>query len=536
MIASCQAHPNADADVGRMVAALLNPLCYPHPVQRLELLETHISWVILTGEYAYKIKKPVNLRFVDFTSLALRRYYCEEELRLNRRLSSTIYLGVVAITGNSARPRIGGAGEVIEYAVKMRQFPQPSLLSATLARGELTESVVAKLAQKIAEFHETVPSAESTPAVDATASILTPALDNFGQMLPFIPSVEDAELLLDLREWTEREYRNPVTLLYSRLARSRVRECHGDLHLGNIVMVDGEPTPFDCIEFNAGLRWIDVMSEVAFLMMDLEAHERHDLAYVFLNTYLERTGDYDGVSVLPFYRVYRALVRAKISLLQAGDATAPVERHQNGLAAFKRYLTLAVGYVRPHRGAVIITHGLSGSGKTWLTSQVMSPLRAVRIRSDIERKRQHGLSALAQSASGAGAGIYAPDASVRTYEHLACQARHVARAGFPVIVDAAFLRRRQRDAFRALAVELQVPFVILDMEAESEVLQSRILDRAAHGTDASEATLAVLEAQMRDQEPLTNEERADAIELHTGSMTAGNVAALCDMLAKRVSR
>ena len=377
------------SEVERMLAALLDPACYPHPVQRFDVLETHISWVILTGDYAYKIKKPVNLGFLDFTSLASRRHYCEEELRLNRRLAPGIYLDTVAITGDPARPRIGGAGPAIEYAVKMSEFPQSSLLDAALARGEVNATVITALAHKIAAFHATASSAASTPGVDAATLVLAPALENFRQMLRLLDAPEDVEILVRLREWTLSEHERSASLLCKRLAECRVRECHGDLHLGNIVLLEGKATPFDCIEFNPALRWMDVISEVAFLMMDLEAHGRRDLAYVFLNSYLEDTGDYSGVAVLPFYRVYRAVVRAKISLLRAAQAGATPEHRASALAAFKRYLTLATDYIRPRRGAVIITHGLSGSGKTSLTTPIISALGAVRIRSDVEMTRMH---------------------------------------------------------------------------------------------------------------------------------------------------
>lgn len=378
-------------DVERILEALRDPACYPHPVRRVAVIETHISWVLLTGDYAYKIKKPVNLGFLDFTTLAARRHYCEEELRLNRRLAPDIYLATVAITGDPDEPHIGGSGPVLEYAVKMREYR---------ARA-----------------------------------------DQFAQ----------------------------------RHAAGCVRECHGDLHLGNIALLDGKAIPFDYIEFNPALRWMDVASEVAFPTMDLEAHGRRDLAYVFLNAYLEHSGDYGGVAVLPFYFVYRAIVRAKISLLRAAQHGAEKEQGRRARAAYQRYLALAVAYTNPRRGAVIIMHGLSGSGKTTLTQPAVAALGAVRIRSDIERKRLHGVDALARSGSATGGGIYATGATARTYEQLQRHARSVVGAGLPVIIDATFLKREQRAAFRALARELAVPFAIVNVAAPHEALRARAL-------------------------------------------------------------
>jgi len=521
--------------VVRLLNALRDPARYPHPVRRVDVLETHISWVILTGSYAYKIKKPVNLGFLDFTSLAARRHYCEEELRLNRRLAPQLYLEMVTITGTPGQPSIGGAGPVLEYAVKMREFPQSALLDAALSCGDVGSPVIEALARKIAAFHAALPPALAI-AGDATEEALAPALDNFRQILPLLDAPAEIAALTALRDWTHREYRSYAGHFAQRHASGCVRECHGDLHLGNIALIDSAPTPFDCIEFNPALRWMDVMSEVAFLLMDLEAHGRRDLAYVFLNTYLEATGDYGGAAVLPFYLVYRAVVRAKTSLIRATQSGTAPGQCQLALAAYQRYITLAASYTRTRRGAVVITHGPSGSGKTTLTQPAIGALGAVRIRSDIERKRLHGLAAQAHTSSAIGGGIYAADASARTYVQLALHARNVAGAGFPVIIDATFLKREQRAAFRTLARELDVPFVIVHITTPHEVSRARVAARAAHGRDASEATLGVLETQIATYEPLNADELHDAIEFGAGDHAAAGTHGLSDALIQRLQR
>lgn len=522
-------------DVERMLDALGNPECYPHPVRRIDRLETHISWVILTGSYAYKIKKPVNLGFLDFTSLAARRHYCEEELRLNRRLAPDIYLETVAITGAPQRPVIGGSGPAIEYAVKMREFAQSALLDGALARGEVSLATIEALARKLAAFHAAL-APELAAADAAAAAALAPALDNFRHILPLLDAPADIAALAAVREWTLREHGRCADEFGRRGTAGCVRECHGDLHLGNIALIHGEPTPFDCIEFNPALRRMDTMSEVAFLAMDLEAHGRRDLAYVFLNAYLEHSGDYAGVATLPFYLVYRALVRAKISLIRGSQRGAAGEESQRALQAFRRYLALAVLYTNPRRGAVIVTHGLSGSGKTTLTQSTLTALGAIRVRSDVERKRLHGFGALAHSGAAVGTGIYAADATARTYELLARHARSIAGAGYPVIVDASFLRHAQRAAFRALAQELGVPFAIASLTVPHDVLRARIAARAAQGADASEATLAVLEAQIAARDELTADELGCAVTAELGCDAAAGARALCDALARRLQR
>ena len=520
-------------DAAWLVDALRNPACYPHPVRRIDILETHISWVILTGSYAYKIKKPVNLGFLDFTSLAARRHYCEEELRLNRRLAPELYLETVAITGSPQQPVIGGSAPGIEYAVKMREFPQSALLDSALARGEVGAATIQALASRIAAFHAALtPAAISADA--AAAAALAPALENVKRMLPLLDAPADIAVLGAVRDWTQHQQRLRSGQFGARGRAGRVRECHGDLHLGNLALIDGVATPFDCIEFNPALRWMDVVSEVAFLVMDLEAHGRRDLACTFLNSYLEAGGDYAGVAVLPFYLVYRAMVRAKIGLIRASQLAASERQDPRALHAYDHYLALAASYTKPRCGAVIITHGLSGAGKTTLTQGALAALGAIRVRSDVERKRLHGLSGLARTQSAPGAGIYAPDVTARTYAQLAQHARSIAGAGYPVIVDATFLKRAQRTAFRALAHELGVPFAIADFPAAPEVLRARVAARAAQGGDASEAELAVLETQLATCEALSADELGLAITADIGVDPATGALALGNALGQRL--
>jgi hypothetical protein len=296
-----------------------------------------------------------------------------------------------------------------------------------------------------------------------------------------------------------------------------VRECHGDLHCGNIAVIDGRPTPFDCIDFNAALRWIDVLSEVAFLLMDLDDHGRGDLAARFLNRYLEETGDYEGMAVLRYYLVYRALVRAKVNVLRAHQPRVAAAERKRLARLAGEYLGLARSYTTRRRVALIITHGLSGSGKTTATQSLIERAGAVRIRSDIERKRLHGLSPLARSDSGVDTGIYSAAANAATYGHLKELARCVLAAGWPVAVDAAFLRRTEREAFRALAAEMGVPFVILDFVAPAELLVARVARRAAAGHDASEADRQVIERQIAFHEPLAPDELPAAFTIDTSA-------------------
>jgi len=516
-----------------LFTALLRPECYPHPVREVRVLETHISWVLLTGDYAYKIKKPVNLGFLDFTTLAARRYYCEEEVRLNRRLAPGIYLDVVAIRGTEQEPRVGGEGPVLDYAVKMREFPQEALASRLLERGEFGARETDALAAGIAQFHARSPVAPAGERFGAPETALSAALQNFELMLAQVRLAPDQKALHALRQWTEREYGARRDALAARKERGFVRECHGDLHLRNIAVLEGRPVAFDCIEFNDELRWIDVMSEVAFVVMDLEDRRRGDLAWRFLNRYLEASGDYAGLAVLRFYLVYRALVRAKVHLLRARQPRLPRAEKVRLTHAFHGYLNLAARLAGAGAPALLITHGLSGSGKTTATEPLLELLGAVRVRSDLERKRLHGLAPLAASGSGLASGIYAHEATAATYRRLAELAEAVLDAGYPAVVDATFLERGEREAFRALAARLRVPFAILNFEAPEAVLRSRIAGRRARADDASEADLAVLGRQLATREPLAAEEMPNVV---TVDATQAPSADLWRPLVERLRR
>ncbi|OFW18277.1 MAG: hypothetical protein A3H97_24000, partial [Acidobacteria bacterium RIFCSPLOWO2_02_FULL_65_29] len=465
----------------------------------------------------------------------LRRRFCEEELRLNRRLAPQLYDAVVEIRGTPESPRIEGTGPVFEYAVKMREFPQDALASRLLAADRLGPRQIEQLAATIAAFHESATAAETGSAFGSPRTVLAPALQNFEQLLPLLATLEDRAVLAALREWTEREHRTRHALFEKRREGGAVRECHGDLHLGNIVLIDGKLIPFDCIEFNAELRWIDVMSEAAFLVMDLTDRRRPDLAFRFLNAYLELTADYGGLGILRFYLVYRAMVRAKVHCIRASQPGVLSAERTRLFAAGRDYLGLAQHFTRGARAAIVITHGLSGSGKTAISQSVAPHLGAIRIRSDVERKRLCGMGLLARSGSKVETGIYTQELTRATYERLAQLARTVTGAGYPAIVDGAFLRRWQRDLFRDLAGELGVPFAILDVCAPEPVLRARLTQRASSGGDASEADQAVLTHQLSTREPIADDEAREAVRVDSG-LSGSDAAAerACHALAQRL--
>ncbi len=499
----------------RLVEALQQPARYPHPVEHLEVIETHISWVILTGHYAYKIKKPVDLGFLDFRTLEQRRHYCEEELRLNRRLAPELYLDVVPITGSPDAPVLEGEGAPLEYAVRMREFPQEARLDRLLARGALGPEHMDDIAAELARFHDEAPAVDAGRPFGEPEQVRRPVRGNFEQLARLGADTTERERLEALREWSERRFASLRERLAERRAQGFVRECHGDLHLGNMALLDGRITLFDCIEFNESFRWIDVMNEAAFLCMDLDHREHPMLGHRFLNAYLERTGDYAGLDLLPYYETYRALVRAKIAAIRRSQDDLSAAERAEVEADYHALVGLARTYTHEPRPALLITHGLSGSGKTTVTQTLVERLGCLRLRSDVERKRLFGLSAEARTRAALEGGIYSKDASRATYERLAELAETVLRAGYPALVDATFLRRGRRAAFRDLAARLGAAFLIVDVQASDAALEARVAARAAAGTGASEAGLEVLRHQMSAREPLAAEERAAAYVLDT---------------------
>ncbi len=496
-----------------LIQSLQQTTAYQQEVSHVDLLETHISYVLLTGDFAYKIKKVLNLGFLDFSTLVKRHFCCQEELRLNRRLAPDLYLDVVAITGSVDRPFINGDGPAIEYAVKMRQFAQDSMLDQLEIHGKLRAEHIDQIANKISAFHQSIPVASRDSPYGSNQNIRQPALENFEQIKPLLHLKDDFKQIAQLLAWTEGTFATHQTDFAERKANGFIRECHGDMHLGNMALIEDAVTIFDCIEFNENLRWIDVISEIAFVVMDLLHRNQSRLAWRFLNHYLEITGDYAGIKVLRYYLVYRALVRAKVTCIRASQPGLNDKQRDAFMAQYRQFIQLAESLTQPSQPALLITHGFSGSGKTTLSQPVLEALGAIRIRSDVERKRLFDLAPLAKSGSEINTGIYSADAGDKTYSRLATTAQNLITAGFSVIADATFLKREDRSTFRALATALDVPFFILDFIASENTLRTRIAQREKSGTDASEANLNVLVHQLNTHHPLTPEESTETIHI-----------------------
>ena len=511
-----------------LLNALQNPALYDHPVSGFTLMETHISWVILTGDFVYKIKKPVNFGFLDYSSLEQRAHYCAEELRLNRRLAPDMYLDVIAIHGSDSAPSLTGDGPIIEYMVKTRQFRQQDLLGNMQRAGTLAAEHIDSLAATLAGFHQRIDQAPQDAIWGEPDQVHAPVAQNFEQIRPLLSDPADLAQLDELEQWAHTTFQRLIPQLAQRKADGLIRECHGDIYLDNVTLIDGQVTLFDCIEFNDAFRWTDVMSDVAFMAMDLEDRGMPDLSQRFVNAWLEHTGDYAGLIVLNYYKAYRAMVRAKVALLGLGQRDLSEQQRNEVLVRYHGYTALAESYTQIPRRFGLLTHGVSGSGKSTLSVQLVSRLGMIRVRSDVERKRLFG-----QDGSGQlDQDLYAPEQGQQTYARLAMLAAQVLAAGYPVVVDATHLLRAQRQLVRQAIEDQGAPCLILHCQAPLDTIEIWLNERQRKGGDPSDADIHVVRHQLEQLEPLDEQEQQ--ITLTVATEQRGNIDQLTEQLRQRL--
>lgn len=515
-----------------LIQGLLRPAAYPHPVGAIQLVETHISWVLLTGEFAYKVKKPVDLGFLDFSSLDARQRYCVEELRVNRRTAAGLYLGVVPIAAVGDGFRVGSE-PAVEYAVRMRQFPHAARLDRCLQAGRFGLEEAHSLAFAIARFHNSLASRSPVDADYEVQRASKPARNNFTHLDPAAFSDVAQQQLAVIEDWTRCQSEALAPAFAERARQGAVRECHGDLHLENLLWMDGEFVMFDAIEFNAELRWIDIANDTAFLAMDLMARGRRDLGYAVLSAWLEETGDYGSLAVLRFYLTSRSVVRALVLSIREQQRPAVQPGTRSFRQGAERYVELASELVDTPPPALYLMHGLSGSGKTWFSERLLGGLPALRVRSDLERKRLPGLAGRLKEPGGIEAGLYAADVTDRTYAVLARHCETGLRAGFDMLVDASFLRERHRAAFLELAEATGARPLIVHCAAPEPILRARVRDRMRRGGDASDADVVVLEHQLTHHDPLTERERRITVSLQHTTDPARAAAMIREAISRR---
>jgi aminoglycoside phosphotransferase family enzyme/predicted kinase len=480
----------------KLVRALLDPAAYPHPVDRVELLQTHISYVFLAGEHVYKVKKPVDFGFVDFTTLARRRYYCRQELLLNSRLCSGTYLGVSRIRERDGRIAIDGPGKVIEYAVHMRRLPADRMMDRLLERDAVTPSMMRRLAGKLARFHEEAETSRRIAEYGDWA-IRYNQRENERQWSPYVGRTITPEQDRILRAYAQAFYARKAAVLRRRVKERRIRRVHADLRSDAVCFEDGICV-FDCVEFSRRLSLLDVARDVGFLAMDLDYRGRSDLAGAFVKRYLAASGDAELAEVLDFYACYSACVRGKVEAFLLDQPEVPKRRQREAARASRRYFDLACRYAESLAPAMlIITCGLAASGKSTLARRLSEATGADVVSSDVVRKDLAGLAPAEHRYERFEGGIYTLEFTRRTYDELLARARARLREGRSVILDASFLRREHRRAAARLAREEGAQFACLECRIDDATARTRLERRLRQGWDPSDARWSVYSGQKR---------------------------------------
>ena len=511
MKAERQDHTNRQAAI---FSAFRNPDFYPHPVSAIQVEETHISKVFLTGKFVYKIKKPVDFGFLDYTTLEKRHYYCKQEVLLNNRLSEDVYLDVVPVTEERTGYVLDGSGEPVEYAVKMRQLAKERTMLHLLRRGDFSPKMLRDLVQILVRFYE---KTDKGPAIDVMGSrelIWVNIEEDFVQTNPFVSTVLDKVQFSDVHRRV-RNFLNTRAELFDRRVKSGcIRDCHGDLRLGHIYFTDSLSI-IDCIEFNDRFRYGDVASDLAFLAMDLDYNGFAQIGQELLAEYARSADDTDIFLLVDFYKCYRAHVRCKVECLRygAGDLSAPEAALAKARA--RSYFELAWKYADTFSSQTMwIVCGLSGSGKSTIAAELGKLMNLKCYRSDVVRKRLFGLSPEEQVVVPFGESIYTPTASEKTYEKLLLEGQKHLSRGRSVILDATFGRLQHRKLARSLAEEMEANVIFIECRCEQALLRQRLTSREEQKS-VSDARLQHLDAQSRAFEPF--DELGDSIHLPIGT-------------------
>lgn len=486
-----------------MIKSLLKREAYPEPTLSVEMVQTHVSWIFLTDTHAYKVKKPVDFGFLNFSTIDRRRFYCNEEVRLNRRLCPEIYEGVVEVRETPAGAAFHGEGPVIDYAVRMRRLPAERMLDRLVAKGDISSADMANVARIIADFHRNAPTSPAISVYGQLDRIMFNWQENFEQMVTFEDTTLSAEELAMIRTWASSFAAENADLFDQRVAEGFIRECDGDIHLENICMTDGKVCIFDCIEFNERFRCCDTAADVAFLLMDLDYHGRHDLAEVVIAAYREASGDNGMMELIDFYKIYRAFVRGKVESFRLNDGG--IDLHERELARGRavRYFRLARGYIerRRLRPTLFITCGVMGSGKSSLAGQLAFELGIACFNSDVIRKRLAGIRPDTPAPADYGTGLYDRQTGTATYAELLRLADTELGAGRSVIIDASFMRRADRAECSALAGRRSAACVILHVVCGEPELRRRLTERSTSGTSVSDGRVELLDRQLQEFEP-----------------------------------
>ena len=508
----------------RLVEALLAPGAYPHGTRTVEMVETHISFIFFAGDFVYKVKKPVNYGFLDFTTLEKRRYFCQREVELNRRICPDVYLGVEEIRQQAGRYTIGGPGQTVEYAVKMRRLSPDSSLERLLKEGRVSLQDIERIAARIARFHR---KAETGPRITGYGDLETVrenVKENFAQTEEFVGRALSRETYDDLAAYSQAFMEVRKDVFRARAEEGRVRDCHGDLHVAQIFLEapleDGAwdgISILDCIEFNDRFRCSDVAEDIAFLAMDLDFNGRLDLSRAFVEAYTRESGDEGIFDLLDFFKAYRAYVRGKIACFRAEDSHLPEGARADALETARAYFKLAHFYVPIlPKPAVILVCGVTGTGKSTLAAQLATRWSMLRISSDLVRKNLAGIGPDVHRYESFMEGIYSPQFSALTYGAMLFEARRQLLKGNSVILDGTFRRSEERARAVALAEELHGEVWIVECRLSEEQARERLERRMARGDSVSDGRWEFYHRQLDNWEPVAEASPNRHIVLDTG--------------------
>ncbi|MFA7061020.1 MAG: AAA family ATPase [Pedobacter sp.] len=494
--------------IRNILESLLKPEAYPEPTHSVELLQTHVSWIFLTDKHAFKLKKPVNFGFLNFSTIDLRRFYCNEEVRLNRRLCPDIYEGVVELRETSGGAAFHGNGSVIDYAVKMKRLPADRMLDNLVNNNRISGAEIQEVARIIANFHLNAPTSPAIAEFGQLDRIMFNWEENFEQMIPFEETTLSEVERNRIKAWVSSFAAENADLFKRRVDEGFIRECDGDIHLENICMMDDKVYIFDCIEFNERFRYCDTVADVAFLLMDLDFHGRRDLADEVVITYFETSGDTSMIALIDYYKLYRAFVRGKVESLHMIDSCIDIQEQERVRTKAIRYFRLALGYIERSRlrPTLFITCGLMGSGKSTLAIRLSFELGITSFDSDIVRKKMADISTDTPVFHAYGEGLYTSQVNDSTYAELFRLAETELAAGRSVIIDASFKRKEERSRFAALAKSHTASFAILYVTCNELENRLRLAERAASGQSVSDGRAELLERQQQEFEAPTMEE------------------------------
>lgn len=477
---------------------------YPHTTtDPIQVIETHISVVFLTGDYAYKLKKPVNFGFLDFSTREQRATFCQLEVTLNQRTAPELYLAVLPVflseqqlTLSAPKPH----AEPVDYLIQMRQFDPKQVLSEWLTHDTLSEAQIEQLVDHIAQLHQQAQICSAEAPYGHPDNVIEPMLDNFPSLQTTFSDSEISTRLTQLEQWTHKTQQILWPLLEARKQQDHIKACHGDMHLANIALIEGQPTLFDGIEFNDQFRWIDTLSDLAFLLVDCEQHGQAHLKRQILNRYLNITGEFSEIRLIHFYQVYRAMVRAKIHGLRYQQLLdEPASDESERAAAYQsvlNYIQQAEGYAHlSQKPKLILMQGISGSGKSFYANQLLAHLDAIILSSDRERKRLYQIDPLTRVCDSEKAKLYSPQMSQQTYQKLLTEATHLLEAGCSVIVDATFLKRAHRAPFIALANQTKTPCLIVSLQINLKQVASQLAEREKLNNSPSDANFDIARQQ-----------------------------------------